>query len=70
MFVGRGRDTDGLDHSSCSAHAHLRLVFFPLLSTSRSGLYPHIPLVFLVGHCFFSTITCTAHSDRCNICHG
>merc|ERR1712093_378341 len=70
MVVGRGRGTDGLDHSSCSAHVHLRLVFFPLLSTSRSGLYPHIPLVFQSVTVSFSTITCTAHSDRCNICHG
>jgi len=40
-----------------------------LISTSRSGHYPHIPPCFLVGHCSFPTITCTAHWDRCNICH-
>jgi len=47
------------------------LSFLPLpFSTSRSGLYPHIPpLFFSPSVTVFSSITtCTAHSDGCNIC--
>ncbi|KEQ84432.1 hypothetical protein M438DRAFT_213475 [Aureobasidium pullulans EXF-150] len=40
---------------------HVYVLSFFLLSTSRSGHYPHIPPCFLVGHCSFPTITCTAH---------
>lgn len=53
MFVGRGRDTDGLDHSSCSAHAHLRLVFFPF-SVQVAQVFTHISPLFFRRSLFFS----------------
>lgn len=53
VFVGRGCGTDGLDHSSCSAHAHAHLVSFSLLLVQVAQVSTHIsPLVFSVGHCF------------------
>jgi hypothetical protein len=54
VSVGRGRGTDGLDHSSCSTRRLLRLVFFSLPLVQVAQVSTHIsPLFFsVVGHCF------------------